>query len=218
MSDPREKGRFSRLVTIFFDTFLVRNIVLVKLLGLCPIVVAAVDLKAGVTLTACVALALLPTALLMSFVGEKLKPVIRVPLYTLMALVILLGAGFMLNTFIEPELYASLYLFLPLLAVNSLMTYRVGGFAVVSRPPEAMADALGSVCGFGVVICVVAAAREVLANGSLWDMRLLQTPPLTAAASPFFAFLMLGMMAALMQFVREMLRRFVEGEVSVPYE
>ncbi len=218
MSDPREQGRFYRLAKIFFDTFLVRNIVLVKLLGLCPIVVAAVDLKAGVALTACVALALLPTALLMSFVGEKLKPVIRVPLYTLMALVILLGAGFVLNTFIEPELYASLYLFLPLLAVNSLMTYRVGGFAVVSRPPEAVADALGSVCGFGVVICVVAAAREVLANGSLWDVRLLQKPPLTAAASPFFAFLMLGLLAALMQFVREMLRRFVEGEVSVPYE
>ena len=213
-----EQGRFGRLVKIFFDTFLVRNIVLVKLLGLCPIVVAAVDLKAGVTLTACVALALLPTALLMSFVGEKLKPVIRVPLYTLIALVILLGAGFVLNTFIEPELYASLYLFLPLLAVNSLMTYRVGGFAVVSRPPEAMADALGSVCGFGVVICMVAAVREVLANGALWDVRLLKTPPLTAAASPFFAFLMLGLMAALMQFVREMLRRFVEGEVSVSYE
>lgn len=217
MSEPREQGRFSRLAKIFFDTFLVRNIVLVKLLGLCPIVVAAVDLKAGVTLTACVALALFPTALLMSFVGEKLKPVIRVPLYTVIALVILLGAGFVLNTYIESELYASLYLFLPLLAVNSLMTYRVGGFAVVSRPPEAMADALGSVCGFGVVICVVAAVREVLANGSLWDVRLLSTPPLTAASSPFFAFLMLGMMAALMQFVREMLRRFVEGEVSVPY-
>ncbi len=218
MSEPREQGRLSRLVKIFFDTFLVRNIVLVKLLGLCPIVVAAVDLKAGVTLAACVGLALLPTALLMSFVGEKLKPVIRVPLYTLIALVILLGAGFVLNTYIEPELYASLYLFLPLLAVNSLMTYRVGGFAVVSRPPEAMADALGSVCGFGAVICIVAAVREVLANGSLWDVRLLKTPPLTAAASPFFAFLMLGLLAALMQFVREMLRRFVEGEVSVPYE
>ncbi len=218
MSEPREQGLFSRLMKIFFDTFLVRNIVLVKLLGLCPIVVAAVDLKAGVTLTACVALALLPTALLMSFVGEKLKPIIRVPLYTVIALVILLGAGFVLNTYIEPELYASLYLFLPLLAVNSLMTYRVGGFAVVSRPPEAMADALGSVCGFGVVICVVAAVREVLANGSVWDVRVLSAPPLTAASSPFFAFLMLGMMAALMQFVREMLRRFVEGEVSVPYE
>ncbi len=218
MSESKEKGRAKRLVQIFFDTFLVRNIVLVKLLGLCPIVVAAVNLKAGVTLTACVALALLPTALLMSFVGEKLKPVIRVPLYTLIALLLLLGAGYVIGSYINAELYASLYLFLPLLAVNSLMTYRVGGFAVVSRPPEAMADALGSVFGFGVVICTVATVREFLAYGTLWDFRVLPHPPLSAASSPFFAFLMLGFMAALAQFVREMLRRFVAGEVSVSYE
>lgn len=218
MSEPKNGGRTRRLLQIFFDTFLVRNIVLVKLLGLCPIVVAAVNLKAGVTLTVCVALALLPTAFLMSLVGEKLKPVIRVPLYTLIALGILLGAGYVLGTYIDAELYASLYLFLPLLAVNSLMTYRVGGFAVVSRPPEAMADALGSVFGFGVVICIVATVREFLAYGALWEIRLLPHPPLAAAASPFFAFLMLGFMAALSQFVRELLRRFVAGEVSVSYE
>lgn len=218
MSESKTNGRARRLWQIFFDTFLVRNIVLVKLLGLCPIVAAAVHLKAGVTLTVCVALALLPTAFLMSLVGEKLKPVIRVPMYTLIALGILLGAGYVLGTYIDTELYASLYLFLPLLAVNSLMTYRVGGFAVVSRPPEAMADALGSVCGFGVVICTVSAVRELLAYGTLWEFSLLPTPPLPAASSPFFAFLMLGFLAALMQFIREMLRRFVAGEVSVSYE
>ncbi|MBE6757174.1 MAG: hypothetical protein E7552_01315 [Ruminococcaceae bacterium] len=218
MRESKTNGRARGWWQIFFDTFLVRNIVLVKLLGLCPIVVAAVNLKAGVTLTVCVALALLPTAFLMSLVGEKLKPVIRVPLYTLIALGILLGAGYVLGTYIDAELYASLYLFLPLLAVNSLMTYRVGGFAVVSRPSEAMADALGSVFGFGAVICTVAAVRELLAFGALWEFTLLPAPPLEAAASPFFAFLMLGFLAALMQFIREMLRRFMAGEVSVSYE
>lgn len=217
MSEEKTTGRFRSLVRIFFDTFLVRNIVLVKLLGLCPIVAAASDLKAGVTLTVCMALALLPTAFLMSLVGEKLKPVIRVPLYTLLALCILVAAAFVLGNYIEAELYATLYLFLPLLAVDSLMTYRVGGFAVAARPPEAMADALGSVFGFGAVICVIALVRELLASGTLWDVALLP-PVLPQAASPFFAFLMLGMLAALMQFIREMLRRFVEGEVSTNYE
>ncbi len=218
MSEPRQPGYGRHLAQIFFDTFLVRNIVLVKMLGLCPIVVAAVNLKAGVTLTVCVALALLPTAWLMSLVGEKLKPILRAPLYTLIALALLLGAGFVLGTYIEPELYASLYLFLPLLAVNSLMTYRVGGFAVMRRPSEALADALGAVFGFGVVICIVAVVRELLAFGTVWDVVLMPTAPLPAAASPFFAFVLLGFMAALSQFVREMLRRFVAGEVSMPHE
>ena len=216
MSEKKKGGRIRRLLQIFFDTFLVRNIVLVKLIGLCPIIVAATNLKAGVTLTACVALALIPTALLMSLVGEKLKPVIRVPLYTLLAAVILLGAAYVLNMYIEPELYAALYLYLPLLAVNTLMTYRVGGFAVASRPPEALADALGSILGFGVVICLISAAREFLAYGTLWEMPLLSQPLMPQASSPFVAFLLLGFLAAFLQFVREMLRRFVEGEVTVP--
>lgn len=211
----REKtGRLRGLGRIFFDTFLGRNIVLVKMIGLCPIIVAAVHLKYGVTLTVCAALSLLPSALMMSLVGEKLKPAFRAPLYTLLASLILVGAAWIVNNYIEPELYAALYLFLPLMAVNTLITYRAGGFAVAAKPPEALADALGSTMGFGVTICFIAALRELLAFGTLWEVPLLAEPPLPGAVSPFVAFFLLGMLAALLQFIKEMLRRFVEGEVS----
>lgn len=209
-----QKGRIRGLGHIFFDTFLGRNIVLVKMIGLCPIIVAAVNLKYAVTLTVCAALSLLPTALLMSLMGEKLKPAFRAPIYTLLASLILVGAAYMVNTYIAPELYAALYLFLPLMAVNTLITYRAGGFAVAARPPEALADALGSTMGFGVTICFIAAVRELLAFGTLWEVPLLAAPPLPAATSPFVAFFMLGALGALLQFIKEMLRRFVEGEVS----
>jgi len=206
--------RIRSLGRIFFDTFLGRNIVLVKMIGLCPIILAAVNLKYAVTLTVCAALSLLPTALLMSLVGDKLKPAFRAPLYTILASLILVGAAWIVRDFIKPELYAALYLYLPLMAVNTLITYRAGGFAVSARPPEALADALGSTMGFGVAICLIAALRELLAFGTLWEIPLLAEPPLPGAASPFAAFLMLGMLAALLQFIKEMLRRFLEGEVS----
>lgn len=210
-----EKSRGLRhLGGIVADTFLVRNIVLVKMISICPIIAAATNLKNAATLTACAALVLLPTALLMSLVGDKLKPVLRAPLYTITASLLLVGAAFVVDEYIESELYAALYLYLPLMAVNTLMTYRAGGFAVTSRPLEALADALGSTLGFGAVICTVATVREFLAFGTLWDFPLVDTPPLTAAASPFFAFLLLAVMAAALQFSREMLRRFVRGEVS----
>ena len=207
-------GGIRRLPQIFFDTFLVRNIVFVKMIGLCPIILAAVNLKYAVTLTVCAGVALLPTALLMSLIGEKLKPVARAPLYTLLASLLLLVAAYVVDTYISPELYAALYLFLPLMAVNTLVTYRAGGFAVTSKPLEALADALGSTLGFGLVICVVAAIRELLAFGTVWEIRVLNEPLLPSAALPFAAFLMLAMLAAGFQFQKEMLRRFVEGEVT----
>lgn len=203
-----------RLLQIFFDTFLVRNIVLVKMIGLCPIVGVAVNLKYGVALTVCAGIALIPAALLMSLVGDKLKPAARAPLYTLLASLLLVGAAFVVDTYFSPELYAALYLYLPLMAVNTLVTYRAGGFAVSNGPLAAMSDALGSTLGFGLVICLTAAVREWLAFGTLWELPLMTDPLLPAASSPFVAFLLLAALAAVLQFVRELLRRFVEGEVT----
>lgn len=203
-----------RLIQIFFDTFLVRNIVLVKMIGLCPLLVVAVNLKYGVTLTVCAGVALIPAALLMSLVGNKLKPAMRAPLYTLLASLLLVGAAYVVDTYISPELYAALYLYLPLMAVNTLVTYRAGGFAVTSGSASALADAFGSTMGFGLVICLVSAVRELLAFGTLWDVPLLAEPVLPAAASPFAAFMIVALLAALLQFVRALLRRFVEGEVT----
>lgn len=209
----RRAGSLKNLLQIFFDTFLVRNIVLVKMIGLCPILAVAVNLKYGVALTLCAGVALIPAALLMSLVGEKLKPAARAPLYTLLASLLLLGAAYVADLF-APELYAALYLYLPLMAVNTLVTYRAGGFAVTSRPLAAMSDALGSTLGFGIVICIVSVAREFLTYGTLWELPLMDTPLLPAAGSPFMAFLILAVLAAGLQFVRALLRRFVEGEVS----
>lgn len=210
--NPR-RASFRQLVQIFFDTFLVRNIVLVKMIGLCPIIGAATRLTYGVTLTVCAGVALIPSALLMSLVGSRLKPAARAPLYTLLASLLLVGAAYVVDAYISPELYAALYLYLPLMAVNTLVTYRAGGFAVTRGPFAALSDALGSTLGFGIVICLVSAARELLAYGSLWDVPLME-PLLPAAASPFAALFILALLAALLQFLRSLLRRFVEGEVN----
>lgn len=211
----RPTGRTGRrILQIFFDTFLARNIVLIKMIGLCPIVGIAINVKYAVTLTACAGIALIPAALLMSLIGDKIKPAGRAPLYTLLASCLLLGAAFAVDTYVSHEVYAALYLFLPLMAVNTLVTYRAGGFAVGNRPLVAMSDALGSTLGFGLVICIVAAVREFLAFGTLWDILLMDDPLLPAAASPFAAFMLLAALAAVLQFVREMLRRFLEGEVT----
>ena len=49
-----------RLRSIFFSTFLTNNIVLVKAVGVCPIIAGGVTLKYGVALTVCTLAVLLP--------------------------------------------------------------------------------------------------------------------------------------------------------------
>ena len=111
----------------FFDSFLAKNIVLVQAIGISPILAAGVTLKNGVVLTLCTAAVLIPASLFMSLFGDKLPAWVRPPIYTVGAAAIMLGAAIFIDRVISHELYASLYIFIPLTAVNSLcLTGREG--------------------------------------------------------------------------------------------
>ncbi len=213
-SSARHSAR--QLAGIFFDTFLLRNIVLVQAVGLCPILAASVNLKYGVALSVCTAVVLLPTSLLMSLLRDRLPGWLRPPVYTLGASILLLGAAFLLDTCISHEIYAALYLFLPLMAVNTLFTYRAGGFSVSNRPAAALVDALGSSFGFGLVICGMSALREMAAYGTIWDIPIHMPLVLPQAALPFVGFLLLAFLSALLQHFHSLLTRVSErGEGAV---
>jgi len=192
---------------VFLDSFLYNHIVLIQAVGICPIIAVGVNLKFGVVLAVCTAAILLPSSLLMSFFGERLPARPRAPLYTFGSAGILLGAAILLDRVISPELYARLYVFLPLMAVNTLITYRAGGFSVRHRPVLALTDALASSLGFGLVMCLVAALREMVTYGTLWDVPLDFAYLLPEAAYPYAAFIMLAFMAAFLQWLRSVVLR-----------
>lgn len=95
------KADWRHLASLFFDTFLLQNIVLIQAVGICPIIGAGVNLKYGVTLTVCTAAVLLPTSLCMSLFGEKIPSWLRPPVYTVGASLLLLLAAFILDSFIS---------------------------------------------------------------------------------------------------------------------
>lgn len=209
MKQPFSKS-LRELWDVFFGAFLSQNIVLVQAIGLSPIIAIGVNLKYGVTLAVCTAPVLLPASLFMSLLGDRLPPWSRAPLYTVGAAAILLGAAVVIDRFISHELYAALYLFLPLMAVNTLVSYRAGGFSVSHEPAVALTDALASSLGFGLVICLVSALREIASSGTLWDIPLHIDLRLPEAALPYAAFIMLGFMAAFLQWLKSLLARQAE--------
>ena len=210
MDKKRSTHQFWKLTGIFIETFIVNNIVLIQAIGICPIIAVGTNLKYGVALTLCTAAVLLPTSLFMSLYGDKLPAAARPPVYTLGASALLVGVAFLVDRFISTELYASLYLFLPLMAVNTIFTYRAGGFSVSNRPAAALVDALGSVCGFGLVICAVSALRELAISGTLWDKPMGFDLRLPEAAQPFAAFILLGFMAAFLQWIKAGVSHFFQ--------
>jgi electron transport complex protein RnfE len=201
---------------VFLRAFAYDNVVLVQALGLCPIIAAGISLQRGVALAVCTAAVLLPSSLLMTSLGKKLPPAVRTPLYTILAMVMMVLCGWVMSEYISPELYASLYIYLPLMSVNTLFTYHAGGFSVGHKPMWAIADTLGTAAGFGVVICIISALREMASAGTLWGIPLGYDFRFTEAAYPYAAFILLAFMAALLQHLKmKYMHTLVEQEAII---
>ena len=205
------RRRFWQAADSFVETAVTKNLVLTQAIGICPIIAAGVTLQNGVALTACTAAVLLPLSLLMPLLGNRLPAWLRPVLYVLLAALALVGASYLIETRISPELYARLYVFIPLIAVNMLrahsstMTHKM-------HPLETMIEALGSTVGFGAVICVISAIREVTIYSTLWGKPLGSGFTLPEAAAPFAAFIMLGFMSAALQWTRHRITAYFRGK------
>ncbi len=203
---------------VFLRAFASENVVLMQGLGICPIIAAGTSLQRAAALTVCTLAVLLPSSLLMSAVGKKLPPILRAPVYTLLAMIMMVACGLVMTTYVSPELYASLYVFLPLMAVNTLFTYHVGGFSVGRNSLLAIADSLGTALGFGIVICIVATLRELAISGTIWGVPMGYEARFPEAAYPFAAIILLGFMSALMQHIKTKYMRALGEEEAIIHE
>ena len=195
------KREFWHTTNLLVENAVTNNIVLIQALGLCPIIGAATTLQSGVVMSICTAAVLLPLSLLMAFLGSYLPKWLRPAVYVLLASLLLVGTSSLLTHYISGELFAKLHHFIPLIAVNMLYA-RTVGFSSIAHPVSTVVDALGSTLGFGIVICGVSALREVLAYGTLWDKPVEISWSLPHADTPFVAFILLGLLAAGLQWSR----------------
>lgn len=207
MNKPQMKREFWRGTTLFVENAVTNNIVLIQALCLCPIIGASTTLQNGVVLTVCTAMVLLPLSLLMALLGNYLPKWARPAVYVILASLLLVLTSYVLSRHISSQLFAQLHHFIPLIAVNMLYA-RTVGFSSIAHPVSTVVDALGSTVGFGVVICGISALREVLAFGTLWDKPVDTSIVLPQTTAPFVAFILLGLMAAGLQWSRQRISAF----------
>ena len=189
--NPRRE--FWRTTHLFVENAVTNNIVLIQALGLCPIIGAGTTLQNGVALAVCTAAVMIPLSLFIALMGSWMPKWLRPAAYV--------------DRYISPELFAKLHHFIPLIAVNMLYA-RTTGFSSIVHPVATIMDAVGSTVGFGLVICIISALREVLAFNTLWNIPVETEITLPQAASPFTAFILLAFLAATLQWTRQRISAF----------
>ena len=192
------------------------NPVLVQAVGLCPVVAMATTLK-GSALLALVAATTITLCELIASVFLKAVPRwVRTGLYIIFGGAIITPFMILIEK-LNPELFGSLGIYLPVMAVNSLLVLRCERFAVKLSPSAAVKDGLTASLGYAAVLLLVGIIREILGNGSIAGFKFYEGRTLSGLLLPFGGFLMLGFAAAALRtFISEYWPKFLDKKQPKP--
>ena len=187
-----------------FKDMMVKNVVilnpvLVQLVGLCPIVAASSSLKNAVILSVVACAELIAVCVIASAFFKKLPRWVRVPLYFVIGLVLICPVLWYVETKTLTVLSLGMKLFIPLVAINSVVAVRCEQFAVKNSVKSAFYDAASAGIGASAVFIVAGALREILGSGSIGGIALDIPVQYKGMVLPFGCLVLLGFMAAVLK-------------------
>ena len=197
----RDPERFAHHDRVFKN-----NPVVMQGMGLAPLVVLATTGRNALMLAVAVALLLTPSRVLACLLSrlfplrdeqpapeeleKKLLP--RALVYSGSAAVVYLAAYPILNAIFGTDLL-TLGIYLPLLIVEPLLTYRFG--RVQESVHKAVSKGLRITVGYALILLILGCLREWLALGSVFGVQL-GRPVLPMAGMPAGGFIVLGVVCA----------------------
>jgi electron transport complex protein RnfE len=174
---------------------------LVQCIGLCPTLAVSTSAANGVGMGLAATAVLIGSNVAVSAVRKFVPNEIRIPIF------IVLIAGFvtvvqLLISGFAPELDKSLGIFIPLIVVNCIILARAEAFAFKNGVVASFFDGVGMGLGFTLALTFIGAVRELLGNGTVFDVVLTPAgyqPALLVILAPG-GFITLGIFMATFRF------------------
>ena len=143
------------------------NPALVQLLGLCPLLAVTASVVNALGLAAATLFVLVTSNLCVSLIRNVVTDSIRLPAFVLIIAAAVTGTELLMQAYTY-ELYQVLGIFLPLITTNCVILGRADAFAAKNPLGPALVDGLMMGVGFGAVLVVLGAIRELLGTGILF--------------------------------------------------
>ncbi|MGN1194003.1 MAG: Rnf-Nqr domain containing protein [Acutalibacteraceae bacterium] len=188
MKKNTQRLKFS---TALFKGGYIHNPLLTQLSGLCPIIMAATNIKNSLYLSAVFALLLILNEMLASAFLKNVSRWVRVCVYLIISSLTLTLVLSKLN----PDTVSALGVYLPLLCVNAIIVIRCEKFAIRTGIINSVLDAAATSIGFAAVAVIVGIIRQIISSGNLFGLQTQIKNP--GIAMPFAGLLILGFLAAI---------------------
>ena len=213
------------------DRVFMNNPVVMQGMGLAPLVVLATSVQNALMLAAAVTLMLTPSRLLACLLSrlfpldeypenEQLQKMLlpRALIYAVSTSVVYLAVYPILNAVFGVNLLL-LGIYLPMLVVEPLLTYRFG--RVQETPRKALSKGVRITVGYVLLLLLLGAVREWLAAGTIYGVAV-SRPVLPMASMPAGGFIVLGVLCAVWRALADNWKKYLRNEarnqVSVDYQ
>lgn len=205
---PRKSRSGRKKILPWFNGILTRNPILVSGMLIAPVVVASTSLKNAAALSITLAVVTIPTMLVASIVKTRLPHWLRIPMYALVAALLLIPATFLVTP-IAPNIFDSMGMYFILMVFNSILFTRSEKFALKHSVLRTLLDGVCYSLGFALAIGAISAVRELLVANTLWGVPIELPFKISAVGLPFAGFLLVAMFAGVGRYTRDMVLRLV---------
>ena len=141
---------------------------IVQLLGLCPLLAVTNTVTNALGLGLATLFVVVASNVLISLIRHNVAKAIRIPIFVMIIASLVSCIQLLMNAYTY-ELYLSLGIFIPLIVTNCMIIGRAEAFASKNNVKHSAYDGLMMGLGFAAVLVILGAAREILAQGTLFD-------------------------------------------------
>ncbi len=185
------------------DGIFKNNPVFIILLGLCPTLAVSSSLKNALGMGCAATFVLISSNIIISLNRKIIPANVRIPAYITVIATFVTIVELVMKAYF-PALNEKLGIFIPLIVVNCIILGRAEAFASKNNVLDSILDGIGSGTGFTLALLLIAFVRELLGNGSLWDIPVSSGfKPMLVFILPAGAFFTLGILLAFFNYMRE---------------
>jgi len=183
----------------FTNGLLKENPSFVLVLGTCPTLAVTTAAMNGIGMGAATTFVLVFSNLLIAALKNYIPDKVRIAAFIVIIATFVTIVDLVMKAY-TPDLYKTLGIFIPLIVVNCIILGRAEAFAQKNAVLPAILDGLGMGIGFTLAITLMGGIREILGNGSIFDIRLVSqdTKTILMFILPPGAFLTYGYLIAIM--------------------
>jgi len=191
-------------IKYFTNGLFKENPTFVLVLGTCPTLAVTTAAINGIGMGAATTFVLVFSNLMIAALKDLIPNKVRIAAFIVIIATFVTIVDLVMKAF-TPDLYATLGIFIPLIVVNCIILGRAEAFAQKSSVVPAILDGLGMGIGFTLAITLMGGIRELLGNGSIFDIKLVgdNASTILIFILPPGAFITYGYLIAIMNRIKK---------------